>query len=452
MSPTELGYTLWVRETASEFESVPQTFSSWDNCMNKAYCKWPVIAGIIVGGVILLTVIACIVNCLCCGIRCCTCCCSCCCPKPRPKRAKFADDPYHQPPPMPAAMPPVNNTYNNSYETGFQGGYQTPQAPPTYRGAQVARFDTPSSPGLSKMNEDALPAMPTWEQGVNRRVEDTSPQPDSVEMEPLRPPQRTPSATAGGYMAPPQRTPSANSGGYMAPPQGTPSAPRAGPNGYMRPPPIRTNMQNDYSPDPHGYDEPNPYDYHGQTTGVIGHSPYDNSPYDHSPYDQPYRDQSPGGDFHAMSPPDHAYSTGPQYPVGIAVSPTTEMNRPVPFRQASPGLPYRQASPGPGVPFRTNSPAVPPFRQASPGSVVPFCSNSPAVGGVPPFRQPSPGFSQPSTQPPSYRAYSPASATASPSSPPPPFTTVPQEVSDPGRPPSLLQSGRKPAPNSFRDV
>ena len=84
---------------------------------------------------------------------------------------------------MPAAMPPVNNTYNNSYETGFHGGYQTPQAPPTYRGAQVARFDTPSSPGLSKMNEDALPAMPTWEQGVSRRVEDTSPQPDSVEMD-----------------------------------------------------------------------------------------------------------------------------------------------------------------------------------------------------------------------------------------------------------------------------
>ncbi|KAL4784310.1 hypothetical protein BJX76DRAFT_222327 [Aspergillus varians] len=356
MSPVGSSHSLWVRDVGDDLASVPDTFSSWDKCMDKTYCKWPVIVGIIVGGVILLSVIACIVNCLCCGIQCCTCCCSCCCPSPRPKREKYVDDPYHnQPPPMPQ-IPPANNTF----DPGYQGSYQASQAPPTYRGAQVARFDSQASPGTSKMNDDALPAMPVWDNAVTRRVEDTSLQQDAVEMEPLNPVNR--------------------------PPHRTPSAPRSNAGGYMDPPPIRTATQNDYYPDSHGYDNQNPYDYHAQG---LGHSVA-------TPYDQPYTDHSPGANYRAMSPPSHAYSPGPQYPAGIA---TTEMNRPVPYRQPSPGLPLRQASPG---------------------------------------------FSQP----PSYRSMSPAI----PSSPPPPFTSVPQQISDPGRPPSLLQSGRRPAPNSFRNV
>ncbi|KAL2870984.1 uncharacterized protein BJX67DRAFT_212434 [Aspergillus lucknowensis] len=350
MSPVEFSHlSLWARDTAEEIKSAPETFSSWDKCMDKTYCKWPVIVGIIVGGVIILSIIACIVNCLCCGIQCCTGCCGCCCPSPRPKRPKYADDPYrHQPPPMPQ-MPPPNH--------GYQGGYQAPQAPPTYRGAQIARFDTPSSPGLAKTNDDALPAMPSWDSAVTRRVEDTNPHSDAMEMEPLNPVSR--------------------------PPHRTPSAPRTNAGGYMGPPPIRTGSRNDYIPDPHGYDDQNPYDYRSQGPG---HSPA-------SPYDPPYRDHSPGGNYHAVSPPPNArFSPQPQYPIGVAVSPTTEMSRPIPYRQ------------------------------------------------------PSPGFSQ---QPPSYRGMSPSI----PSSPPPPFSMATNhEVSDPGRPPSLLQSGPKPAPNTYRDV
>ncbi|RDW93739.1 uncharacterized protein DSM5745_01061 [Aspergillus mulundensis] len=289
-------------------------------------------------------------------------------------------------------MPPPANSYEGGYQPGFQQqGYQTTQSLPTYRGAQVARFDAPTSPGISKMNEDALPAMPSWDHAVTRRVEDTSPHSESVEMEPLSPVTR--------------------------PPHRTPSAPRSNTPGYRGPPPIRTAVQNDYYPDSHahGYNDQNPYDYHAQSV-AHGQSPYDHSPYDygHSPYDQPYADHSPGGDYHAMSPPAHAYSSGPQYPVGVAVSPTTEMNRPIPFRQPSPALPFRQPS------------------------------------QTMPYRQPSPGFS---TQPPSYRGPSPAAVPSIPSSPPPPFSAgVPQQISNPGRPPSLLQSGPKPAPNSYRNV
>lgn len=400
MSPVEFSYSLWARGTGDDLANAADTLSSWDKCMAKSYCKWPVIVGIIVGGVVLISVIACIVNCLCCGIRCCTgCCCSCCCPSPRDKRPKY-EDPYNHPPaPMPQPqLPPVNNTY----EEGYQPKYQAPQPLPTYRGAQVARFDTPPSPGVSKMNDDALPAMPSWDHAVSRRVEDSSPQPESVEMEPLNPVNR--------------------------PPHRRPSASRSPVGGYMGPPPIRTGsaVQRDYYPDSHGYDDQNPYDYHAQTT---------------SPYDQPYRDNSPGGNYHAMPPPPQAYSPGPQFPVGVAVSPNTEMNRPIPYRQPSPGpgVPFRQPSPGPNFPFRQPSPGVPlrqpspglPLRQPSPG--LPLRQQSPAM----PYRQPSsPGFSQP----PSYRAMSPTV----PSSPPPPFTSVPQQISDPGRPPSLLQSGPKP--------
>ncbi|RLL96346.1 hypothetical protein CFD26_100263 [Aspergillus turcosus] len=143
MSPVDRPLlSLWARDVVGDLKSAPNTFSSWDNCMAKAYCKWPVIVGIIIGAVILISVIA----------------------------SKYLDDPgYHQPPPMPA-----NDVY------------RPPPGPPVYRGAQVARFNSPTSPPAAKVNEDALPAMPSWNDAVTRRVEDDSPQ-DAMEMEPLNP-------------------------------------------------------------------------------------------------------------------------------------------------------------------------------------------------------------------------------------------------------------------------
>jgi hypothetical protein len=41
MSPAEfVRMSLWARDAASEIESAPQTFSSWDKCMEKTYCKY----------------------------------------------------------------------------------------------------------------------------------------------------------------------------------------------------------------------------------------------------------------------------------------------------------------------------------------------------------------------------------------------------------------------------
>ena len=73
-----------------------------------------------------------------------------------------------------ASVMPKNNAYK-------------PPAPPTYtyRGAQVARFDNPSTPTMNKFNEDALPEMPTWDHAKTRRIEDNSgPRAEDMDMEP----------------------------------------------------------------------------------------------------------------------------------------------------------------------------------------------------------------------------------------------------------------------------
>ncbi|EFE41158.1 conserved hypothetical protein [Trichophyton verrucosum HKI 0517] len=165
---------------------VKDTFSSWDKCMAKSYCKWPAIVGIIVGGLILLSVVWCLVGCICCGYTCCKgCCecCSCCCPsssssrKPPPapaydSRSKFADDysGYQRP------APPVYNT-------------QAASSTPSY-----AQFDTlgsrpaPTVPtSTARVNDDALPNMPTWQDATTRRVEDTSHHNEEMEMSHLNP-------------------------------------------------------------------------------------------------------------------------------------------------------------------------------------------------------------------------------------------------------------------------
>ncbi|GAB7359978.1 hypothetical protein MBLNU230_g7502t1 [Neophaeotheca triangularis] len=148
------------------------TLSSWDNCMSETYCKWPVIAAIILGSILVLSIIWCIARCLCCGLEaCCGCfsCCNSCCPSPRRSRKDGYEQPmpppqFHQFPPQygqPAApmMYGPSPTHN---PPGLYGGY---------RGA-TATFDSPSTAkSPTTYNEDALPAMPSWGAATSRRVE-----------------------------------------------------------------------------------------------------------------------------------------------------------------------------------------------------------------------------------------------------------------------------------------
>lgn len=45
MSPVDYkpSMSLWARDAASEIKSAPQTFSSWDKCMAKSYCKYVIL-------------------------------------------------------------------------------------------------------------------------------------------------------------------------------------------------------------------------------------------------------------------------------------------------------------------------------------------------------------------------------------------------------------------------
>ncbi|KAI9847339.1 MAG: hypothetical protein M1830_007362 [Pleopsidium flavum] len=142
----------WRRDALSSVEGVPATFSSWNNCMSKAYCKWPAIIGIIIGAVIVFSLIWCLVRCLCCGMSCCCSCFSCCescCPSGRHKSHRHLDQ-------QPSSFPPA------SYH-----GYQPAPPPPTYEPPRFAQFDVGRN---GKINDDALPPMPSWETANQRKV------------------------------------------------------------------------------------------------------------------------------------------------------------------------------------------------------------------------------------------------------------------------------------------
>lgn len=153
-------------DVSDRVAGVQNTFSSWDNCMSKTYCKWPVIVAIIIASLIAFSFIWCIARCLCCGMQCCCGCLSCCnacCPSPRGRREKKG---YQQAPPIPyqyAQPPPMQNPYLVSGGAAGYGGGSRKDV------AQTATFDAPSSQKV--YNEDALPAMPSWQNASSRRIE-----------------------------------------------------------------------------------------------------------------------------------------------------------------------------------------------------------------------------------------------------------------------------------------
>ncbi|KAI9803757.1 MAG: hypothetical protein M1825_001637 [Sarcosagium campestre] len=153
------------RDVVSELKSAPQTLTSWSKCMSKTYCKWPVIIGCVVGGLIALSVIFCIVRCCCCGVSCCGDCLRC-CGRGSKKRTKHLDDISR---PSPA-----------------YGGYRPPPGPPAYEPPRFAHFESSHGQG-GKIHEDSLPAMPSWETAQSKKVMDESARHDDVELGRLDP-------------------------------------------------------------------------------------------------------------------------------------------------------------------------------------------------------------------------------------------------------------------------
>lgn len=160
------------RSITGEVDSVKNTFSSWDNCMAKSYCKWPVIIAIIVASLIVFSVVWCIIRCACCGMSCCcSCfsflkCCDCCggcCDGKKDKPMKHLDDPYQPRQGFPAqgyqAPAPMMG--------GALGGKPEP---PQYAQFEVGKSGLAVDPKPSPLSEDALPPMPSWDGAAKKHV------------------------------------------------------------------------------------------------------------------------------------------------------------------------------------------------------------------------------------------------------------------------------------------
>lgn len=356
--------------------------------------------------------------------------------------------------------------------------YQAPPAPPVYRGANTtATFDSSKSGATSTANEDALPAMPTWAAAVDKHVEDHTH--EDVEMEPLNPPDRKQAGTPGHPGTafsdyPPDRgSPLAGYRGfnptdpYARRSPGPAAALAATQDPYGRRSPGALHALNASPVDPYGRRSPglvsptaaavDPYNRRspgpaaamdpygrrspGPAAAYAAQDPYNrrspgltspvgapmaSNPYEHQPYNQPYDDHSNGG-YHAVTSPSPVAAYNPQTnysPVPMAFTPGTEP------RSQTPGF----------------------TRQPSFGS----SQYPPTYTSQPPYRGTSPSI--PSSPPPPFQSQAPSEYTAYGSH----AHAGPQEqtheygvaVSEPSRdrPPSLLMSGRKPAPNTFRDV
>lgn len=288
-------------------------------------------------------------------------------------------------------------------------GYQQP-APPAYRGPRTAQFDHPSS----KANDDALPAMPTWADAKTRRVEDTSPVSEDVEMNRLDAPTHAGTGTVptagrvsrGGYTELPSSAaspPPVQEGYRGAEPSHFPKPPSSQVAGYgprAAPAPYR------------GLENPNP-------VPAAAPAPASRAPNFHTP--RPYDGLAPSSPT-SRQPPYPSYEQQQQQPQSYsAMSPSI----------AAPRIP----SPAP--------PQQPAYAAYEPQAQQPYRAMSPRVASP---RIPSPPAQAAYEQQPqqTYQAYSPGVRSTS-----PPPSEVAQEND---RPPSLLQAGRKPVPNSWRSV
>ncbi|KAK0734004.1 hypothetical protein B0T26DRAFT_47633 [Lasiosphaeria miniovina] len=246
------------RDIQGQVNDVKTAFSSWDNCMKATYCKWPVIAVIIVGGLFLISIIWCVARCLCCGLSCCCECCQClkccgnccgCCDPPKGSRAKYLDEPY---------VPP-NNQYKSQppMDPGFARAAAIP--PPARAAAvpeppQYAEFDV-SKKTAAPVNEDALPEMPSWEGAGSKKV---LLEEDAVEMDTLKKPEASVqnaalagTAAAGAIAGPSSPAPSPVVRSPYGPPTGIP-----GSNGYFPPAPVEVDAYSQHTGHMDGYQQP----------------------------------------------------------------------------------------------------------------------------------------------------------------------------------------------------
>ncbi|KAJ4297778.1 hypothetical protein N0V90_005673 [Kalmusia sp. IMI 367209] len=400
------------------------TLSSWDKCMAKNYCKWPVIVAIIVGGIIVLSTVLCIA------------------------RGRSGHKRVHTPPPRPydpsayssapLAAPidsrPANQQYRshaaptfnpappstlNSTPTATFSAAPKPEAP------AFARFDAHSKPA----NEDALPAMPSWKDAKSVQVEEEviPEKRDDVEMDRL---DHNGSLTgtsmaavaAGGAArsspgpgrSPVQRIQTEHGYGYNQGYHNDPYAtnsPRRSPNnspgGYGGP---YAQQQDGYRTQQSlspvygagaGYAQGQQFDRRSPGPGYNG-PPARRSPgpsydqHDHYDQQQQYGQSNPARTPPPLNTNNYGYNNATQYQDPMDVSPVTPGN----------GM-YNNgyAPPAALAPIRNPSPGYAPSGSTRYEPPAPSASPAPAYPGQQTYES-SELTSQPAQQP--YRAYTPA--------------------------------------------
>ena len=423
-----------VEDTQNKVEDVTTALSSWDNCMQASFCKYPVIAIIIVGSLILLSILTCIVRCACCAKSCCCSCFSCfkccgnccgCCDSPEDrdkKKNKYLDAPF---------IPP-NQGYRTEapMTTGF-GPAVGHSGPPQY-----AEFDVSKKKGT----EDSLPQMPSWEGAGSRKVEMEQ---EAVEMNNLNKPSN--GMTTGVTES---QEPTLPVLGAMAAkptsPQGRPIPTRTAMMGNAPPPRDQYSPANPYEPQQNHYGADDPYGL--PPAGMAALPTGRNSPGPMRNGYGPNDNMAPG--YANMPPAPSEY--GDRDPYRHTPSPGPGMAGAAGYQRSAPGAdPYgqRMGSPGPGYGYRGHGMGPGPNRSANnspaPYGMDPRMRNSPGPRGSPrpgaePYnRSPVPGaggFGNPA------RTYSPASERQ--------FTQSPRPLQRPGpeaSSPLVMQPGVPPA-------
>ncbi|KAL6710641.1 hypothetical protein ACN47E_007698 [Coniothyrium glycines] len=424
-------HLLYARQ--NPLDDARNTLSSWDNCMAKNYCKWPVIVGIIVGSLILISVITCIARCICCGGG---------GGRSGHKRVKSEPTPsyptYGAPPVNPYAQAhtdtrlpsidtrPVNQQYRSNAMPSF-GVAPTPKP----ERPQFATFDSTRA----VVNDDALPAMPTWKDGrdVHVAVEE-QPIPEKrgdVEMDRLNHNGSITNSSVTGMAAVPGARRSPNSGrspvspigdSYGFPPgyQNGPAPQRNSPGPY--------NAQEDYrrgSPGPNSsllaggtyaqsqsyghmspaasHPQPQPYDSYSDHDQYAQPAALNNHQARHDPYDQRDYYDDHAESYHSPAPQPQPQ---PQPHYQASHSPYTDpYNGPAPPPGASAAAAAAAAAQRSYTPLSAPSYHAPSIASTSPVYPGQQTYNAAAAAPAYPAQQQQQQLQQ---QQPSYQAFQPS--------------------------------------------
>ncbi|KAF3902526.1 hypothetical protein ABW21_db0204777 [Orbilia brochopaga] len=161
------GSELARRGVQEDIASIPETLKSWDSCMAKSWCKYPVIAACVVGALVLVSII--------------WCCYRCCCRRRRRKAERSKSTFFNDPIPayMTSGTTPTPNSdigQSNYNSNSNSNSNANSSSRPSIGGGrpQFAYFESGSTGAKNGGSGDDLPVMPSWNNAKSEKVEDTS--------------------------------------------------------------------------------------------------------------------------------------------------------------------------------------------------------------------------------------------------------------------------------------